>query len=224
LNLIRFAPAEGSDLPVLAATRTQARALAREFRDEPAALVARARSAFAAGDRLLAFEICRAAPRAVAGMTARQVRSFAAGMTEWWAADCFAVFIAGVAWREGALSDAEILRWTASRDRWMRRAALAATVPLNNRSRGADRARGEARRTLAICRRLIHDRDDMVVKALSWALRELARRDRAAVAGFVEKYDGKLAPRVTREVRNKLETGLKNPRVRTRPALRRLER
>jgi 3-methyladenine DNA glycosylase AlkD len=44
----------------------------------------------------------------------------------------------------------------------------------------------------------VADREDLVVKALSWALRALARRDPAA--------------RVIREVENKLTTGRKNPR------------
>ena len=56
------------------------------------------------------------------------------------------------------------------------------------------------------------DRDDMVVKAMSWALRELIPHDRLAVETFLEKHEDVLASRVKREVRNKLETGLKNPR------------
>jgi hypothetical protein len=42
---------------------------------------------------------------------------------------------------------------------------------------------------------------DMVVKALSWAVRE-----------FLAENENVLAKRVLREVRNKLTTGLKNPR------------
>ena len=52
-------------------------------------------------------------------------------------------------------------------------------------------------------------RDDMVVKALSWALRELSKRDPAAAAAFIRKYDARLAARVRREVTAKLETGRK---------------
>jgi 3-methyladenine DNA glycosylase AlkD len=59
---------------------------------------------------------------------------------------------------------------------------------------------------------LLRDRDDMVVKALSWSLRELSKRDRRAVELFIDRYEKELHPRVKREVRNKLETGLKNPR------------
>jgi hypothetical protein len=50
----------------------------------------------------------------------------------------------------------------------------------------------------------------MVVKAVSWALRSLIQWDRAAVARFVKTYDATLAPRVKREVGNKLKTGHKN--------------
>ena len=54
----------------------------------------------------------------------------------------------------------------------------------------------------------------MVVKACSWAVRELGERDPAAVCTFVKKHETALAPRVLREVRNKLNSGLKNPRLR----------
>jgi 3-methyladenine DNA glycosylase AlkD len=83
--------------------------------------------------------------------------------------------------------------------------------PLNNKTRGGH---GDTARTLEICRRLVADREDMVVKALSWALRELAKRDPPAVENFLVEHEGRLAARILREVRNKLRTGLKNPRNR----------
>jgi 3-methyladenine DNA glycosylase AlkD len=52
----------------------------------------------------------------------------------------------------------------------------------------------------------------MVVKALSWALRELVVHDPDAVRAFLSEHEDVLAARVKREVRNKLTTGLKNPR------------
>ena len=120
--------------------------------------------------------------------------------------------MSGVAWREGALGDAHIAAFARSGDRWMRRAALVSTVPLNNRARGATNPKGDSKRTQRICRMLLDDRDDMVVKAMSWALRELAIRDRASVESFLSRHQSRLAPRVRREVQNKLTTGLKNPR------------
>jgi 3-methyladenine DNA glycosylase AlkD len=88
----------------------------------------------------------------------------------------------------------------------VRRAALVSTVPLNLAAAGGT---GDAPRTLDICRRLVDDRDDMVVKALSWALRELVARDREAVRGFLADHDARLAARVRREVATKLDTGRK---------------
>jgi 3-methyladenine DNA glycosylase AlkD len=52
----------------------------------------------------------------------------------------------------------------------------------------------------------------MVIKALSWALRELSKRDPSSVKNFLLEQREAVAPRVVREVNNKLKTGLKNPR------------
>ena len=71
---------------------------------------------------------------------------------------------------------------------------------------------GDAPLTLGICRLLVTDHDDMVVKAMSWALRELVVHDSDAVHGFLRKYHDVLAARIKREVRNKLTEGVKNPR------------
>jgi 3-methyladenine DNA glycosylase AlkD len=48
-----------------------------------------------------------------------------------------------------------------------------------------------------------------VIKAMSWALRELSRPDRGAVHDFLEEYQSQLAARVVREVQHKLMTGVK---------------
>ena len=71
---------------------------------------------------------------------------------------------------------------------------------------------GDVPRTLGVCRLLVDDHDDMVVKAMSWALRELVVHDPDGVRGFLSTYEDRLAARVKREVNNKLTTGLKNPR------------
>ncbi len=70
----------------------------------------------------------------------------------------------------------------------------------------------DAKRTVAICRLLVEDRDDMVVKAMSWALREPGKREPAAAEEFLRKYGPRLAPRVRREVARKLITGTKSGR------------
>ena len=130
-------------------------------------------------------------------------------MASWDAVDVFASYLSGPAWREGQTSDTEIKRWAKSPDLWWRRAALVSTVPLNNKTRGGS---GDAKRTLMICELLIEDHEDMVVKAMSWALRELAKRKPTAVTKFLEQHYHRLAARVLREVGNKLTTGKKNPK------------
>ena len=90
---------------------------------------------------------------------------------------------------------------------WIRRIAIVATVSLNQKARGG---KGDAKRTLEICKIAVTDHEDMINKALSWALRELTKIDKEPVREFIEKYNGELHPKVLREVNNKLETGAKN--------------
>lgn len=162
-------------------------------------------------ERVVAFELLSGHRDGMSRLDHFLVDRFGEGLSDWGSVDLFGVTIAGVAWREGRLSDAHVRRWARSPDRWRRRLALVATVPLNSRARGGT---GDTARTLSLCRLLVDDRDEMVVKALSWALRELAKKDPKGVARFVREHDERLAPRVRREVRTKLETGRKEMRKR----------
>lgn len=159
--------------------------------------------------RFFAYELVQHHHEALRSLKAKSLEDLGHGIDNWGAVDTFACYLAGPAWRERQVSSARIQRWTRSHDRWWRRAALVSTVALNNKARGGG---GDATRTLMICEMLLEDRDDMVVKALSWALRELSKRDPEAVRRFLDKHDDALAPRVVREVNSKLQTGLKNPR------------
>jgi 3-methyladenine DNA glycosylase AlkD len=198
------------DVPHLRALR---RELSREVRGwEPAAVLDLARELVGRGgweSRFLACELVASHGPALAAVGAAELEALGAGMADWGAVDTFGCYVAGPAWRERQVRDEVVHGWARSPDRWWRRAALVATVALNSRARGG---RGDAARTLAVCRLLAGDRDDMVVKALSWALRELAKRDADAVRAFLAEHEGRLAPRVVREVTNKLTTGLKTPR------------
>jgi 3-methyladenine DNA glycosylase AlkD len=158
-----------------------------------------------------AYELVQYHKQALQSLKAKSLEELGRGINSWVAVDTFACFLSGPVWRERQVSDSLIKRWARSPDRWWRRAAVVSTVPLNNKTRGGS---GDAKRTLMICEMLAADRDDMVVKAVSWALRELAKRDHEAVRSFLIKHKDELAPRVLREVNNKLSTGLKNPRIR----------
>jgi 3-methyladenine DNA glycosylase AlkD len=158
--------------------------------------------------RFLAYELVLHHPTAPLHIASRQVERLGHGIASWDAVDGFAVYIAGPAWRRRRVPDSLVHAWARSPDRWWRRAALVSTVPLNSRAQGGA---GDVRRTLRVCRMLEADRDPMVVKALSWALRELAKRDPGAVRRHLSARAGALPALVLREVRNKLDTGLKNP-------------
>jgi 3-methyladenine DNA glycosylase AlkD len=130
------------------------------------------------------------------------------GIDSWGAVDSFARIVAGPAWLKGMLDDGVIVCWAKSEDLWWRRVALVCTVALNVRSHGGY---GDTKRTLAICRMLVGDHEDMVVKALSWVLRALVIHDPDSVQHFLQEHSHCLASRVRREVTKNLRTGLKNP-------------
>jgi hypothetical protein len=157
--------------------------------------------------RFFADELIVNHPTAPRSLGRQQLQDLGRGLASWDDVDCFACYLSGPAWREHLIDDSVIAEWAASGDRWWRRAALVSSVPLNVKARGG---KGDTERTLWVCSLLIDDRDDMVVKALSWALRALAERDASAVQAFVSQHESRLAPRVRREVATKLKTGRKN--------------
>lgn len=159
-------------------------------------------------ERWFAYEFIHEHKPALHSLDASLLERLGTGMASWDQVDSFAPYLSGVAWRRGQIGDEVIRRWAASPDRWWRRAALVSTVALNVKARGGT---GDVPRTLAVCELLVDDRDDMVVKAMSWALRAAGVHDPESVSDFLEKHEERLAARVKREVRNKLETGLKNP-------------
>jgi len=199
----------------VAALRKARRQLSTQLKEAPTRKVlAIGADLIASGYEWVGFEIIAARADVLARMTPKKVESLGDGLTDWGRIDAYGVLLAGPAWRAGALTDVDILRWARSSNLWRRRAALVATVPWNTKSRGGA---GDARRTLLICQALVDDRQEMVVKAMSWALRALVPWDREAVERFLLKHDLKLAARVKREVRNKLSTGRKSGRTKQPP-------
>lgn len=156
--------------------------------------------------RWVGYELLSHHKSAFARLGAEQILKLGEGLDSWNAVDCFGLYLSGPAWRDGQLPGSIIRGWTRSKDRWWRRAALVSTVALSRRGIAED-----VRRTVEICTLLVSDRDDMVVKALSWALRELAKKHPEHAQKFLERHTDTVAARVRREVQNKIATGLKNP-------------
>ena len=203
---IRSLPAQNT--PNVRAVR---RRYSRAIKDwQPGSVLALARTLVEDyGYRWVAYELIQGHRRAFRCLGEAELEELGRGIDSWWTVDAFARTLSGPAWRDGLVPDELIHKWARSGDRWWRRAALVSTVALNIRSHGGQ---GDVPRTLAVCQMLADDRDDMVVKALSWALRSLVVHDPEAVRGFIEDYEDRLAARIKREVRNKLATGLKNPK------------
>jgi 3-methyladenine DNA glycosylase AlkD len=164
--------------------------------------------------RWVAYELIHHHKPALAQINAQSLEQLGRGISSWDQTDVFGIYLAGPVWHARQIADGVIHKWARSSDRWWRRAALVATVALNSRLQGG---RADIRRTLQVCRMLESDRDPMVVKAVSWALRVLAKVEPRAVQRYVNERGPALAALVQREVRNKLATGLKNPRRNGRP-------
>jgi 3-methyladenine DNA glycosylase AlkD len=162
--------------------------------------------------RWLAYELIRNHKATFQKIGAAELEELGQGINSWDTVDAFARILAGPAWLKGQLSDEVIRAWAGSEDLWWRRAALVSTVALNVRSQGGQ---GDVARTLTVCGLLASDQEDMVAKGLSWALRELVVHDAEAVEEFLTEHEAELSARVKREVRNKLTTGLKNPKRKT---------
>jgi 3-methyladenine DNA glycosylase AlkD len=161
------------------------------------------------GLRWIGYELVRFHAGAFRSLEAEQLERMGQGIDSWESVDTFARVLSGPAWLRGQVPDELIHAWARSPDLWWRRAALVSTVALNAK---VDNGRGDVPRTLRVCRMLVDDSEDMVVKAMSWALRELVPHDPVALRAFLREHDGALAARIKREVENKLRTGLKTPR------------
>ena len=166
--------------------------------------------------RFIAYELIHHHPAAISHLNAWQLEQLGRGIASWGAVDCFAVYLSGPVWRDRRVPNSLIHGWARSADRWWRRAALVSTVPLNSKSQGGV---GDTYRTLQVCRLLERDRDPMVTKAMSWALRELAKRDPRAARDYLAARKDALPAIVLREVTNKLKTGVKNPKPKAAAAI-----
>jgi 3-methyladenine DNA glycosylase AlkD len=145
--------------------------------------------------------------KVLAALTKGDIEKLAKYLDNWVSVDTFSVFIYGVAWRLGIINEDAVKNLLKSNDYWQRRIAVVSTVPLNQKSQGGT---GDAKRTLEICSLVVNDHKDMVVKALSWALRELSKREKTLVKEFLNRNRNHLHKKVIREVEHKLNFGTKN--------------
>ena len=146
--------------------------------------------------QILAYELIWKNKKVLKSLKAEQIIELSGTLDNWVSTDTYCTMIAGWHWREGTLSDKHILTWLKSENRWLRRTAVVCTIPLNLRAKGGT---GDTERTLMVCKQVVTDRDDMVIKALSWALRELSKSDKQSVVNFMNKHWDQLHGRVKRD-------------------------
>lgn len=157
--------------------------------------------------QFMAYEILGRNRKLLDTLTYADLNDLWKNLDNWASVDHFTVGIYGVLWRKGVVKDQHIHRLLESDNFWDRRVAVVSTVALNLKSRGGT---GDTARTIAVCERVVDERQDMIQKALSWALRELSKSDRESVMEFMNRYENRLSGRVIREVSHKLDFGTKN--------------
>ncbi|MCP4108162.1 MAG: DNA alkylation repair protein [Desulfobacteraceae bacterium] len=104
-------------------------------------------------------------------LTEKDIDELGERIDNWVTADNYGALVVGYSWREGIISTDKIKSYLKSDDFWIRRIAIVATVSLNQKARGG---KGDVKQTLEICELVVDDHQDMINKALSWALTQLA--------------------------------------------------
>jgi len=155
----------------------------------------------------IAFEYLQSQKNLYKSLTEEYIESIEKNLDNWISVDYFGAIVVGCAWRENFISAEKVKNYLSSDNFWIRRIAVVATVSLNQKAKGGF---GDSKRTLEICKLVVDDHQEMIIKALSWSLRELAKIDKEPVIKFVNEFENRLHKKILREVKNKLETGLKN--------------
>jgi 3-methyladenine DNA glycosylase AlkD len=85
--------------------------------------------------------------------------------------------------------------WSRHRNMWVRRASIVALLPLVRKGSGADQG-GGVDLVYEIARRLHADREDLIQKAVGWALREAGKVDAARLERYL-RANVRVIPRTT---------------------------
>ena len=99
-------------------------------------------------------------------------------INNWDLVDCSAPnIVGGYLWDKDRLP---LYRLVESESLWERRIAMLATFAFIRKQEFKD--------ALAIAARLLHDREDLIHKAVGWMLREIGKRDQATLEAFLDSH------------------------------------
>jgi len=158
-------------------------------------------------ERMVALELLQHYPRFIPLLTWERLDRWRQDIDNWELTDVLGREVLGP-WVAAEPDGREERLWDLLQDEdvWSRRLGLVGAIGLNRARPGAD----SSTLTLAMVDEVKHERDAKITKAVSWALRDLAKSHPSRVSAYLEKNEGILARHVVREVRNKLETGRKD--------------
>ena len=103
-------------------------------------------------------------------------------INNWDLVDCSAEYVVGA--HVAANANGLLERLARSKSLWERRIAIVATFHFIKRD--------EFRPTLKIATMLLGDSEDLIHKAVGWMLREVGKRDRQALDGFLNRFYHKM--------------------------------
>ena len=96
----------------------------------------------------------------------------------------------------------ELLKWTKSNNRWVRRASAVTFVTEARRG-------NKLKQVFIVCNKLIKDEDEMVQKAVSWVLKEASTKHPQEVAIFLLHWKPKISRKILSTACEKMPIGLK---------------
>ena len=170
----------------LGLTVPQMRSIARKYRelDDKSALELLASSWHE--ERLVALVLLVEAYKKADDRRRRSIhRSYLANtrwINNWDLVDCSAEYVVGA--HVAANANGLLERLARSKSLWERRIAIVATFHFIKRD--------EFRPTLKIAAMLLGDSEDLIHKAVGWMLREVGKRDRHALDGFLSRFYHKM--------------------------------
>jgi 3-methyladenine DNA glycosylase AlkD len=160
-------------------------------------------------ERLVALELLRVYPRGVSRLEWTDLDGWRRELDNWELTDFLGLYVVGP-WVALKLREREEHLWDLLHDEnvWSRRLSLVSAI-------GVERVEKDAGFPTLSLRLVDHakvERHPLIVKAVSWALRDLGKTYPEHVSAYIQDHEDTLAPQVLKEVRNKLETGRKDGR------------
>ncbi|MCF8370609.1 MAG: DNA alkylation repair protein [Bacteroidales bacterium] len=139
-------------------------------------------------------------------LSVTQINGLLTGLDNWASVDSFAGYVSGPAWIDHQISTEDIMNWSSQENVWIRRLAIVSCVPLN---RGSKSEIWKRDITLTLCKDHLTDREAIIHKGISWALRSLVKDHREAVVEFLDENIDSVKAFVRKEVLHKIHTGRK---------------